>query len=158
MRSVLSALGLCIPAAAATAQPDNRAVLRAKFQGELRTIAEQFNGVAGIRVVDLTDSSTVGVNDNLVFPTGSTIKTAILLELLRQSEQKPGLLKQRREIKKAMQVGGTGVSQFFTESSSLLSLEDLAVLMINLSDNTATNILIDEVGMDAVNKTRSEER
>ncbi|MFN2565426.1 MAG: serine hydrolase, partial [Gemmatimonadaceae bacterium] len=39
------------------------------------------------------------------------------------------------------------------DGSSELSNEDLAVLMIVLSDNTATNMLIDMVGMDAVNRT-----
>ncbi len=43
--------------------------------------------------------------------------------------------------------------QYFGDGSSTLSLEDLAVLMITLSDNTATNRLIDEVGMAAVNRT-----
>jgi beta-lactamase class A len=50
-------------------------------------------------------------------------------------------------------VGGSGVIQHFGDGSSTLSLEDLAVLMITLSDNTATNILIDALGMNAVNRT-----
>ena len=50
-------------------------------------------------------------------------------------------------------MGGSGVIQHFGDGSSTLSLEDLAVLMITLSDNTATNILIDALGMNAVNRT-----
>jgi len=44
----------------------------------------------------------------------------------------------------------------FGDHSSQLSLNDLAVLMIALSDNTATNMLIDQVGMANVNRTLDE--
>jgi beta-lactamase class A len=49
--------------------------------------------------------------------------------------------------------GGSGVIRHFGDTTSALALEDLAVLMIVLSDNTATNMLIDVVTMDAVNRT-----
>ncbi len=138
------------------AQAEHRAILSDKLQADLKSLAQGFDGVLGARVVDLTDSTTVGVNDDLTFPTGSSIKIAVLLELFRQVERRPGLLRERRPVTPAAQVGGTGVSQYFGDGTSLLSLEDLAVLMIVLSDNTATNLLIDELGMDSVNRTLSD--
>ena len=132
-------------------QADQRAILRSKLQADLQDIAQHFGGVFGARVVDLTDSAAVGVNDNQIFPTGSAIKVALLIELFRESEHHPGLLAERIPVRHADQVGGTGVIQHFGDGTSMLSVEDLAVLMITLSDNTATNILIDRIGFDSVN-------
>ncbi len=138
---------------AALAQSEHRDILRDKLRADLVGLADEFDGVLGAQIVDLTDSTTVGVNQRLVFPQGSAIKIPILIELFRQAERRPGLLAERRPVTRAAQVGGSGVIQHFGDGSSTLSLEDLAVLMITLSDNTATNILIDALGMEAVNRT-----
>jgi beta-lactamase class A len=141
------------------AQSEHRAILKDQLRSDLEAIADDFDGVFGAQVVDLSDSSTVGVNERLVFPQGSAIKVAILIELFRQSEHwagAAGLLKERRPVTAAARTGGSGVLQYFGDGTSTLSLEDLAVLMITLSDNTATNLLIDQVGMDAVNRSLSE--
>lgn len=135
------------------AQTEQRAILAGKLQADLQAVAQHFGGVFGARVVDLTDSTSAGVNENPIFPTGSAIKVGILLELFRESEHQPGLMKERLPVTHAVQVGGTGVIQHFGDGTSALSIEDLAVLMITLSDNTATNMLIDRIGMDSVNKT-----
>src|SRR6185436_13503389 len=86
---------------------------------------------------------------------GSAIKIPILIELFRQAEAGTLSLDERVAVRSADQVGGTGVAQWFGDGQSMMSLRDLAVLMIALSDNTATNILISKVGMDAVNRTMS---
>ena len=135
------------------AQAPHRAILRAKLQHELAQIADSFDGVMGIEVVDLTDSTRIGVNDTLVFPQGSAIKVPILIELYRQAEARPALLTRQHRISAATRTGGSGVLQFFSDGTSSLSDEDLAVLMVTLSDNGATNLLIDAVGMDSVNHT-----
>ncbi len=152
----LGAAGALSAAAPLYAQSEHRAILKDKLRADLEAIADDFDGVFGAQVVDLTDSSTVGVNERLVFPQGSAIKVPILIELFRQAGRQPGLLKERRPVVKASQVGGSGVIQHFGDGSSSLSLEDLAVLMITLSDNTATNLLIEALGMDAVNRTLSD--
>ena len=83
----------------------------------------------------------------------SSAPSSAPIALFRQADRRPGRLRERRPITRAAQVGGSGVIQHFADGSSQLSLEDLAVLAITLSDNTATNILIDAPGMDAVNRT-----
>lgn len=140
-------------AAPAAAQPAHRAILRAKLQRELEKVADDYSGVVGIRVLDLTDSTALGVNDTLVFPQGSAIKIPILLELFRAAESKAGLMRERQPVTAASRTGGSGALSNFTDGGSQLSNEDLAILMITLSDNTATNMLIDLLGMDAVNRT-----
>ncbi|HEY9479705.1 MAG TPA: serine hydrolase [Gemmatimonadaceae bacterium] len=139
--------------AQAVAQAPHRAILRAKLLNELTRISQSFDGVLGVEVVDLTDSSRIGVNQDLVFPQGSAIKIPVLVELFRRADATPALLGNRHPITSATRTGGSGVLQFFSDGGSELSNEDLAILMVTLSDNGATNLLIDALGMDSVNHT-----
>lgn len=74
----------------------------------------------------------------------------ILLELFRRAETEPEILRERVELTDAVRTGGSGVLNVLTDGGSALSLEDHAIYMILHSDNTSTNVLIDELGMDAI--------
>ena len=150
---VLLALVLPLPL---HAQEAHRALLAAKLRAELERIAREVPGVMGASVVDLTSGERMGVNDTLTFPQGSAIKVPVLLELFRQAEAGRLRLDERVEVRAADRAGGSGVLQHFGDGTAALSLRDLAVLMIVLSDNTATNLLIDRVGMENVNRTLRE--
>ncbi len=152
MRHALLVLTLLIPDLALSQAP-HREILRSKLEREFRRIADSTSGVMGIQLVDLTDGTRVGVNEQLVFPQGSSIKIPILIELFRQAETRPVILRARQQVTANTRTAGSGVLGQFADGSSELSNEDLAVLMIVLSDNTATNLVIDAVGMDAVNRT-----
>src|SRR5690606_23519094 len=82
----------------------------------------------------------------------SDLKVPILLELFRRAEEEPGLLRRRVELTDEVRTGGSGVLQVLTDGGSALSLEDYAIYMILHSDNTATNVLIDALGMEAINR------
>lgn len=151
---VASLLLLSSPPAAA--QEEQRELLAAGFQERLEAIAADFDGVAGIEAIDLTTGRRFGLRRDWVFPQGSAIKVPILLELFRRAEEEPGLLRRRRLLTAGDQVGGSGVLQHLTDGGSELALEDLAVLMILESDNTATNALIDVLGMASVNRLMDE--
>lgn len=140
----------------AGAQAPHRTILRTKLLHDLTRISDSFAGVLGVDVIDLTDSTHIGVNADLIFPQGSAIKVAILLELFRQADARPALLNERHSTTAATRTAGSGVLQYFSDGGSALSNEDLAVLMVTLSDNGATNLLIDAVGMDSVNHTLRE--
>ncbi|MGH9795709.1 MAG: serine hydrolase, partial [Candidatus Acidiferrales bacterium] len=114
-------------------------------------MAAEFDGVMGIAVQDLNGGDAFTVNAEMVFPQASSIKIPVLIELYRQMQAGSVKLDERVEVKKSLVAGGSGVLQNFGDGTSSLSLRDLAVLMIVLSDNTATNILIDRVGMEQVN-------
>lgn len=145
---VMGAL-LSAAAPALASESTHHADLRAKFEAELAAIDADFEGTFGARFVDLTTGEAVSLNADRVFPTASTIKVPILVELFRQAESRPGLLAQQRPFAVNGAAEG-GMARLISPGSSL-SLEDIAKLMINLSENNATNILIDEVGMDSVN-------
>lgn len=134
------------------AQVEHLAQLSAKYQHTLDEIAREVPGVMGISVIDLSTGDVFGVNQSLVFPQGSSIKVPLLIEMYAQAEQGTLRLDESVPIAAAVRTGGSGILQHFSDGTSALSLHDLAVLMVVLSDNTATNILIDRVGMDNVNE------
>ncbi len=138
------------------AQDANRDALRRKLSAEIEKIAGAHDGVMGVAIKDLTTGEEILINDQLDFPTGSSIKIPVLIELYKQASTGKYKLTDQRWVEKKDQVGGSGVIVNFGDHTSQLSLNDLAVLMIALSDNTATNMLIDQVGMANVNSTLDE--
>lgn len=127
--------------------------LAEKFQQTLDGLARASTGVVGMSVVDLTSGRRWDVNGTTVFPQGSAIKVSLLLELFRQADAKELALSERIALTAANRTGGSSLLQYFSDGGSALSLHDLTVPMVVLSDNTATNMLIDKVGMDKVNAT-----
>ncbi|CAN5683806.1 hypothetical protein BH23GEM11_BH23GEM11_01570 [soil metagenome] len=138
-------------AQAGSVQAEHRQIMMDQFQGTLESLVTEYEGVAGVHVVDLTDGTRFAVRDDFVFPQASAIKVPILIELFRRAETEPDLLSRRVEMTDDIRTGGSGVLQYLTHGGSALSLEDHAVYMILYSDNTATNVLIDALGMEAVN-------
>lgn len=134
-----------------SAQAEHREIIREKLQEELERIVDSYEGVAGLHVHDLTSGDRWAVRDDFTFPQASAIKIPILLELFRRAEEEPGLLRKRVELTDEVRTAGSGVLQVLTDGGSALSLEDYAIYMIMVSDNTATNVLIDELGMDRIN-------
>ncbi len=140
--------------AQAQAPVDARAAeLRAKLGRDLNQMVAQFDGVMAIAVKDLVTNDLLAVNADLLMPQASSIKVAVLVELLRQAQAGKVRLEDRVEIRKAQFAGGSGVLQDFGDGTSAVSVRDLAALMIVVSDNTATNLLIDRVGQVQVNTT-----
>ncbi|HVN10438.1 MAG TPA: serine hydrolase [Patescibacteria group bacterium] len=134
---------------ATTPQPAQE--LRTKLGRELNQMAIQFDGVMAIAFKDLESGDVLAINADTVMPQASSIKIAVLVELLRQAQAGKLRLDERVEVRKAQFAGGSGVLQDFGDGSSAMSLRDLAALMMVVSDNTATNILIDRVGQKNVN-------
>jgi len=129
------------------------AELRGKLGRELNQMVAQFDGVMAVAFKDLESGDLVAINADMVMPQASSIKIAVLVELLRQAQAGKLRLEERVEIRKAQFAGGSGVLQDFGDGTSAVSLRDLAALMIVVSDNTATNLLIDRVGQAHVNET-----
>lgn len=126
-------------------------ILRDKFESELRTIAGSADAVVGIVVKDLRSGEQFRLNDKEIFPTASSIKVFILAEVYRQAAEGKFSISDIRPLTPAHRVGGSGVLSLLGERSVSMSIRDYCVLMIQQSDNTATNLLIDLVGMKNVN-------
>src|SRR3954462_9299504 len=124
------------------------AELRVRFEQRIQDIAAHVDGVVGYSIVDLTTGERVGHLERETFPTASAIKLAIVYELFKQAEEGKIRLEETTTLDRKQAVGGTGV--LVDMGTPTLSIRDYAVLMVTLSDNTATNILIDRVGMDRI--------
>ncbi len=99
----------------------------------------------------------VAVNAHEVFPAASLAKVPILVELARRLAQ-PGQAytwETRLEVPEAARVASDGVLADFAPGLRL-TIQDIAHLMITISDNTASNLLLDLLGMEAINATMRE--
>lgn len=134
----------------AAAQPTDAkaAELRQKLVAALDRTATDLDGVMGYSIVDLSSGDRIDRLPSAVFATASTIKLAILYELFKQADEGRLSLDTVRPLDRTQVVGGTGVLAELTAPA--MPLRDYAILMVVLSDNTATNVLIDVVGMSNV--------
>jgi beta-lactamase class A len=124
--------------------------LAAQLVRTLDRIATGLDGVVGYVVTDLTTKAQVAARlEREAFPTASAIKLAVLYEMLKQAEAGTITLDTPTPVNRAQLVGGSGVLQHLGTPS--LSLRDHATLMIAVSDNSSTNIVIQALGMEKVN-------
>ena len=151
--ATLVALILLVASTPVQSQPAHRSILAGKLRTRLAEIATTVPGVLGAQVLDVTSGQRIGVNDTLVFPQGSAIKIAILTELYRQEEAGELKLTDQLPVRRADMAAGSGLLQRFGDGTSTLALRDVAVMMIVLSDNTATNMLIERTQMARINAT-----
>ena len=121
-----------------------------RLEAQLQTLIAGFSGVAGVAVKELTDGQTLAINADEIFPTASTIKIHVLVQLLARAEAGKVDLQQRIAIQPEHHVLGSGVLAYL-QGSVELTLLDLAILMIIASDNTATNLCIEAAGLEATN-------
>ena len=135
-------------AAPPSAQKSAAALLRERFVSDLAAIADRVDGVMSFAIVDLASGDRIALRDTTVSPTASTIKLAILYELFRQADEGRIRLDEAVPFDRGRGVAGSGV--LFELSAPVLPLRDYATLMIVLSDNSATNLLIDRLGMPAI--------
>jgi beta-lactamase class A len=106
----------------------------------------------GLVIKDLSTGETLQWSPEARFPAASVIKIPILVEAFRQEQAGRLRLDERLPIRPEDKVGGFGILKELPSVESV-SLLDLLTLMIIISDNTATNLCIERVGMDAVNGT-----
>jgi beta-lactamase class A len=140
---------LLVAASSAGAQtPPLPSALRASFEKRVQEIAARVDGVVGYAIVDLTTGERLGHLEHETFPTASAIKLAIVYELFKQVEEQRIDLDEKATLDRRQAVGGAGV--LAEMGTPTLSIRDYAVLMVMLSDNTATNVLIDRLGMDRI--------
>jgi beta-lactamase class A len=133
------------PATAAHAAATDTAALRRT----LEQIAAAHAGVAGISVRNLDTGEAVSIRGHETFPSASLIKVAILVALLDEVEQGRIALDERSSLVSRDRVGGSGVLKLM-QPGIAPSMEDLAWLMITISDNTATNMVLDKIDVRTV--------
>ncbi|MFZ0214639.1 MAG: serine hydrolase [Candidatus Dormiibacterota bacterium] len=111
-----------------------------------------FSGHLALWYTDLRRHRTYGLRPNDRFDPASTIKLFILRELLAQVAAGRLTLDDELTMERADLVPGSGVMKDLTPGAVRLSLHDLATLMITVSDNVATNLLIGHLGTASINR------
>ncbi|HEY6191470.1 MAG TPA: serine hydrolase [Bacteroidota bacterium] len=138
-------------------QAQNREGLEERIRG----FAAEFGGRVGVSAVDLGSGERISVNADSLFPTASVIKLPVLVTLFYRLEKEPTLGDKPVLLADSVRKPGSGILQYVHGGQSL-KLIDVATLMIILSDNTATNYVIDQFGrehdekLEAVNSTMRE--
>lgn len=103
-----------------------------------------------IIIKDLTnDQWILKYDENRTFPSASIIKILIMTEALERVEKGEFNLDQKIKVRECDRVEYSLVSELKLEEYPLI---DLITLMIILSDNTATNILIELLGYERINE------
>jgi beta-lactamase class A len=162
MRIRLLSIGLALVSSlilspASQAEEINQALLRAALHAKVETaigrVAEGLHGVMGFAIKDLRSGESFYRNADLVFPTASSIKLTVLLELERQDQEGKLSLNEKHTVRHSeLPPGDTDpILRMLGDGTATMTLRDIATFMVVLSDNGATNILIDRLGMDNVN-------
>jgi beta-lactamase class A len=115
----------------------------------LDSLAKHFHGVLGYSIHNLDTGERLTLRGDETFPTASLIKVPILVTLFDLADKGMISLDDQLTMLKIDQVPGSGVLQFMHPGMTL-SVRDAAVLMSILSDNTATNLILDKVAIRRV--------
>ncbi len=109
------------------------------------SLAAGFKGTVGIYAVNLTTGDTLSFNADRQFATASVIKIFVLGKLYQDIKQGKLSLDKTVILHDSAKVPGSGILLFMHDGLHL-TIADLSWLMINMSDNVATNLLVDQVG------------
>ncbi len=139
------------PSQPAAPSAEKRQVLWQKLESAIRDVDQHLDGVAGIAIEDLTTGDHFFLHENEVFAQASSIKIAVLSELYRQAQQGKLKLTDLYTVQASDLVPDSDIMGGLTPGVTRITLRDLATMMVAVSDNSATNVLIDRVGMDNVN-------
>lgn len=125
------------------------------LRSEILNCLETLNGHYAIYIKDLKSNSVIKINEEERFHSASIIKLYFLYEALKQIQDGFLSLDTTFKLPSDEKVGGAGVLHLLHDGIEL-TLEDLLTLMIDVSDNTATNMLYDILGKDNINASIKE--
>lgn len=118
-------------------------------------LIEKFPGELGLYIRHLESGEEFGHQADSPFLTASVFKIPVLVELFRQAEQGRLSLEQRVVVREADKLPGTGVLKELSDGHQA-TVRELAMLMIIVSDNTATDLLMALTGKEPINRSMRE--
>lgn len=122
------------------------------LEEELLRIGSAYSGKWTYALIDLRSGGQIGYRQDDVMPTASLIKVPVLTALYRAVHEGRVSLTDRIRYGDEHRCLGSGVLSRMTPGVEM-TVRDAAVLMIIISDNSATNMVIDLVGLEHVNET-----
>jgi beta-lactamase class A len=138
---------------AQTAAPSSskQKVLWQKLEATVQTIDQHLDGVMGVAIEDLATGDHFFLREDEVFAQASSIKIAVLANLYLQAEQGKLKLTDLYTVQSSDLVADSDIMNGLTPGVTRVTFRDLATMMVAVSDNSATNVLIDRVGIGNVN-------
>lgn len=146
---VSCAIAQAVPAPQQT-ENQMQAVLWQKLAARIGDIDSNLDGVVGVAILDLTSGQTFFLHADDVFPQASSIKIAVLAELYRQAQEagrEKNKLGELYTVQSSDLVADSDIMGGLTPGVTRITNRDLATMMVAVSDNSATNVLIDRLGM-----------
>jgi beta-lactamase class A len=126
-------------------------VLWQKLESSINEVDHNLDGVLGVAILDLGNGQKFLLHGDEVFPQASSIKIAVLAELYRQAQAGKLKLTDLYTVQANDLVPDSYIMGGLTPGITRITLRDLATMMVAVSDNSATNVLIDRVGLENVN-------
>ncbi|ALF19060.1 class A beta-lactamase-related serine hydrolase [Fusobacterium nucleatum] len=126
-----------------------------EWKKEIEKIISQVEGSVCINFYDLNKNNVFSINGDKKVLSASMIKLLILAELMKKNSENKFSLSDTVMMANFMKIGGDGVLKELNTGHHF-TLKELATLMIIISDNQATNILIDFLGMENINQLGKE--
>ena len=153
MKHFLCCLLLLAACSAQTAAPstDKQKVLWQKLEAQIQDVDQHLDGVMGVAIEDLNTGEHFLLNEDEVFAQASSIKITVLANLYLQAQQGKLKLTDLYTVQSSDLVPDSDIMGGLTPGVTRITLHDLATMMVAVSDNSATNVLIDRVGMQNVN-------
>jgi beta-lactamase class A len=119
----------------------------------LMPIIKAHKGKVAVAVKNLNTGESFRYHGDQVMPTASLCKFPLMIEAYRQAAAKEVDLDAFITLRKEDKVGGSGVLTYHFSDGARIRLRDAVRLMIAYSDNTATNLVLDAVGIGATAAT-----
>ena len=116
----------------------------------VRAEISQFKGKVSLFAKNLETGTVYELGGDEIVQTASTIKLAIMIEAFARVAEGKAKWTDELTLTKDKKVGGSGILPVFGEGLRL-TFRDAVTLMMILSDNTATNLVIDVLSADAIN-------
>ena len=124
----------------------------ATIASEIERLADATGGIVGVAATQLATGRHIGYREDELFPTASVIKLPLLVTLYEDAIAGRIDLTERVTYRDDTKVAGSGVLQYLDDGLAP-TLRDLSVLMVSVSDNTATDLLFDRVGKPRIEAT-----
>lgn len=122
---------------------------------KIEKIAEGLKGTLGVAVKHLGTGERVTINGDEVFQLASVFKVPVIVTLYRQADVGKINLDDKIEMADYAGVPGSGILKELTPGLEL-TVRDYSTLMMMISDNTATDMIVDLIGKENVNNTMLE--
>jgi beta-lactamase class A len=146
LRSALAVLAFLLTLTVAACSQES------KLADRVAALAKEHKGRVAVGVKHLDFGETLFLNADEAMPTASLIKFPVMLEVYMQALEGKLKLTDMVTLRKEDMVPGAGILTYHFSEGATFPLRDAVRLMIVYSDNTATNLVLDKIGIAAVGK------